>query len=79
MNALVLPVLIALPFAVAAFILAVSALRRRRHARAHGPREPVHRAQAATAAAQSASIPPAPTGRKPVTGRERRARSARTR
>ncbi len=68
-----LPALLALPLTAAAVIIAVSSVRRRRHARAHGTTEAVHRAQADTAAVQSATVYPPPTGRKVRGGRQRRA------
>ncbi len=71
-----LAALLALPFAAAAVIVAVSSVRRRRHARADGITEPVHRAQADTAAVQSAAVHPPARGRKVQGGRERRAGSA---
>jgi hypothetical protein len=72
----VLPTLLALPFAAAAVIVAVSSVRRRRHARAHGATDAIHRGQADTAAVQSAAIYPPVTGPKVRGGRERRASSA---
>ncbi len=66
-------VLLALPFIAAAAIVTVSSVRRRRHARAGGPVEPVHRAQADTADVQAAAVYPPATGRKVLGGRERRA------
>ncbi|HVM27655.1 MAG TPA: hypothetical protein VM433_08285 [Mycobacteriales bacterium] len=74
---LLLLVLLALPFVVAAVIVAVSVIRRRRSAEAHGPAtEPVHRGQADTAAVQSAAVHPPAAGRRVRAGRERRAASA---
>ncbi len=72
----VLPALLALPLAAAAVIVAVSSVRRRRHARGHGTSEPVHRAQADSAAVQSAVVYPRATERRVRGGRERRASSA---
>ena len=67
-------VLLALPVAVAAAIVTVSAVRRRRHAPADGVApEPVHRAQADPAAVQAATVHPEAAGRKVIPGRERRA------
>jgi hypothetical protein len=65
-------VLLALPFIAAALIVAVSSVRRRRHASAAPP---LHRLQSDVAAVQDATLPPrsAPA----VTpGRQRRAESA---
>ena len=77
MDAPLLLVLLGLPFAVAAAVLAVSSLRRRRHAPADGSTpEPVHRGQADTAAVQSARVHPAPSARRVRSGRDRRAESA---
>ncbi len=73
---LLLPALLTLPFAVAATVIAVSSVRRRRHARSHGTTEAVHRAQADTAAVQSATVYPPAAVRKVRGGRERRAGSA---
>ncbi len=70
-------VLLALPFAVAATILVVSVVRRRRHERSHGRTEPVHRAQSDTAVVQDAAVYPATSGRHVEGGRERRAGAAR--
>lgn len=72
-----LPALLALPFAVAAVIVAVSSVRRRRHTADYGPAyEPAHRLQADTASVQSAKVHPAAFARRVVSGRERRAASA---
>lgn len=67
--------LLLLPLIVAALIIAVSSIRRRRHTRDHGTDEPVHRGQAATAAVQDAASPLPRTGSRVVGGRERRAKS----
>lgn len=72
---ILLPALLVLPLAVAAVIVAVSLVRRRRHARADGMSRPVHRLQADTAAAQDAAIYPPATGPQLQGGRERRASS----
>lgn len=73
----VLPALLALPFAVAAVIVAVSSVRRRGHAAAHAPAtEPVHRLQSDTASVQSAAVHPAASARRGISARERRAASA---
>lgn len=70
-------VLLALPFAVAAAIVAVSATRRRRQAAAHRDAdEPVHRLQTDTAVEQDAAVHPAAVVRKSESGRERRARTS---
>ncbi len=74
---LLLPVLLALPFVLAAVIVAVSFVRRRRSHAGSGPApETVHRLQSNTASVQSAEVYPAPTARRGVSGRERRAASA---
>ncbi len=66
-------VLLALPLITAAVIIAVSSIRRHRHARVHGATEPVHRAQADTAAVQDAAVHPGAPAASVVGGRERRA------
>ncbi len=71
-----LPALLTLPFAAAVVIVVVSFLRRRRHGRTHEITEPVHRAQADTAAVQSAAVYPPAKGRIIRGGRERRAGAA---
>lgn len=71
-------VLLVLPFTVAAVVIAVSSVRRRRHAGSHGPAaEPVHRFQTDTAAVQSSAVHVAPAARTVISGRERRAASRR--
>jgi hypothetical protein len=65
-----LPVLLALPLAVGAVILIVSAVRRRRHAQ--GTTEAVHRGQTDTAALQSAAVYPPAQEPRVRGGRERR-------
>ena len=73
----VLLMLLALPFAVAAVIVAVSSVRRRHNA-GHGPvPEPRHRGQADTAAVQDAAVYPEAPARKIRPARDRRADSAR--
>ncbi len=73
----VLPALLALPFAVAAVIVAVSSGRRRHHAAVSGPAtEPVHRLQSGTASIQSAEVHTAAHSPRGMSGRERRAASA---
>ena len=67
--------LLALPFVIAAVVVAVSSVRRRRHTADHGA-EPVHRLQTQTAAVQSARVYPAAVARAVRSGRERRAASA---
>ncbi len=71
-----LPGLLVLPLAAAAVIVAVSSVRRRRRTRSHGTSEPVHRAQADSAATQSAAVHPRATGPTVQSGRERRGRAA---
>lgn len=73
---LLLPALLVLPFAVAAVILTTATVRRRRHSQDVDSTEPVHRAQAGTAAAQDAVVQPASVGRSRHSGRERRAGAA---
>ena len=76
MDVPVLFVLLALPFAAAVAIVAVSLVRRRGRPTLDGPGgESVHRLQAETAAVQDATVhPPRVTGHA-VSGRERRAAS----
>jgi hypothetical protein len=67
-------VLLVAPFAVAAIVIAVSQVRRRRQQLlGAGPTEPVHRGQADTAAVQDARVYPQVAGAKVQSGRERRA------
>jgi hypothetical protein len=68
-------VLLALPFAVAGVIVAVSVARRRSHAAAHEGTEPAHRLQADTAAVQDAAPRAADAAPRLPSGRERRAAS----
>jgi hypothetical protein len=71
-------VLLLTPFATAAVILAVSTIRRRRRARAHGAAtEPHHRAQADTGAVQDATVHPEAGPAKVRAARDRRAESVR--
>jgi hypothetical protein len=78
MDTPILLALLALPFVVAAAIVAVSSLRRRRQAPSHGPAtEPNHRGQADTGAVQSAAAHPTPAPVKARPGRDRRAAAAR--
>ena len=73
---LLLLVLLALPFAVAAVIVTVSSSRRRRRAVGRtSDVEPVHRAQADTAAVQSARVSSKALTKRLTSGRERRAES----
>ena len=75
---IVLLVLLALPFAVAAVIIAVSSGRRRGRSTADGPApEARHRGQADTAAVQSAAVHPPTATPKIRAGRDRRADAAR--
>lgn len=70
-------VLLTLPLAVAAVIVAVSTARRKSRAAAHGRvAEPVHRGQADTAAVQNAASRPEAAPRKVTAGRVRRAGTA---
>lgn len=75
---LLLPALLALPFGVAAVIVAVSFVRRRRQSQAEQTAEPAHRAQAGTAAVQGAADHTLVAGRRVRGGRERRASSGAT-
>ena len=74
---IVLLVLLALPIALSALIITVSAGRRRRRS-AHGPDSGgvVHRLQADTAVDQDAAVPAPVEPRAEVPGRERRAAAA---
>ena len=71
---LLLTVLLVLPFAAAAVIIAVSVARRRGHAPVlQGGAEPAHRLQSDTAAVQDATDHPAPAARAVAAARDRRA------